>query len=126
MIRRLLVLNLVLVAVLIAMAVRFYDDWINFEATHQIAAIQANPEAVQKIAAAATGSAGTPEDWTDIPSHNPFSFDRTDIPILEPAAPPKPPGTKPILFGTIGLGKELLAMVASGLPGNRNYKPMSR
>src|SRR5262245_39198814 len=125
MMRRLLVLNLVLVAVLIAMAIRLYDDWKNFEATHQIAAIQAQPEAVPTVAAAATGGAGTPEDWTDIPSHNPFSFDRTDIPIVEPAAPPKPPGSKPILFGTMGLGKDLLAMVASGQPpGNRNYKPM--
>jgi hypothetical protein len=32
---------------------------------------------------------------------------------------------KPILFGTISLGKEPLAMVASGQPpGNRNYRPM--
>lgn len=127
MMRRLLVLNVVLVVVLIAMAVRFYDDWINFEATHQIAAIQAEPEAVPTLAAAATATAGarTPEDWTEIPSHNPFSFDRTDIPIVEPIAPPKPPGTKPILFGTISLGKEPLAMVASGQPaGNRNYRPM--
>src|SRR5262245_8217499 len=125
MMRRLLVLNLVLVAVLIAMAIRLYDDWKNFEATHQIAAIQAQPEAVPTVAAVATGGAGTPEDWTDIPSHNPFSFDRTDIPILEPVAPPKPPGEKPILFGTMTLGKDMLAMVASGQPaGNRNYKPM--
>jgi len=124
MMKRLLVLNSVLVAVLIAMAIRLYDDWVNFEATHQIAAIQAEPEAVPTVAAAATTTADSTEDWTQIPSHNPFSFDRTDIPILEPAAPPKPPGTKPILFGTIGLGKDLLAMVASGQPGNRNYKPM--
>jgi hypothetical protein len=125
MMRRLLVLNLVLVAVLIAMAIRFYGDWKDFEATHQIAAIQAQSEAPPTVAGVATSSAGTPEDWTDIPSHNPFSFDRTDIPIVEPAAPPKPPGTKPILFGTMTLGKDMLAMIASGQPaGNRNYKPM--
>jgi hypothetical protein len=124
MVRRLLILDLALVAVLVAMAVRFRSDWMNFEATHQPAAIQPTPEAVPKIASASTANAATPEEWTDIPAHNPFSFDRTDIPILEPVAPPKPPGTKPILFGTIGLGKELLAMVASGQPGNRNYKPM--
>src|SRR5262249_4303604 len=124
MVRRLLVLNVVLVAVWIAMAFRFHNDWVNFEATHQIAAIQPQPEAVPTVASPVPANADTTEVWTDIPSHNPFSFDRTDIPILEPAAPPKPPGTKPILFGTIGLGKELLAMVASGQPGNRNYKPM--
>jgi hypothetical protein len=125
MVKRLVVLNVVLVAVLIAMAVRIHNDWVNFETTHQIAAIQPEPEAVPKIAAAVSGNTGAPEDWTDIPSHNPFSFDRNDIPIVEPAAPPKPPGVKPILFGTISLGKEPLAMVASGQPpGNRNYRPM--
>jgi hypothetical protein len=125
MMRRLLVLNIVLAAVLVAMAVRFHNDWRNFESTHQIAAIQPESEAAPNIAAPATPNAGTPEDWTDIPSHNLFSFDRTDIPILEPTAPPKPPGTKPILFGTVSLGKEPLAMVASGQPpGNRNYRPM--
>ena len=56
MMRRLLILNLVLVAVLIAMAVRFRTDWLNFEATHQIAAIQPEPEAVPKVASAATGT----------------------------------------------------------------------
>src|SRR5262245_41270581 len=125
MMKRLLVLNLVLVAIVIAIAVRLRNDWVNFEATHQIAAIQPEPEAVPKVAAAVPGNAGTPEDWTDIPSHNPFSFDRNDIPILEPSAPPKPPGVKPVLFGTMSLGKEPLAMVASGQPaGNRNYRPM--
>jgi hypothetical protein len=125
MMRRLLVLDLALVAVLIAMIVRIHSAWLNFEATHQIAAIQPEPEAVAKVAAAVSGNAGAPEDWTDIPSRNPFSFDRNDVPILEPAAPPKPPGAKPILFGTIALGQEPLAMVASGQPaGNRNYRPM--
>jgi hypothetical protein len=125
MLKRLVVLNVLLGAVLIAIAVRIHNDWVNFEATHQIAAIQPEPEAVPKVAAAESGNTGTPEDWTAIPSHNPFSFDRNDIAILEPAAPPKPPGVKPILFGTISLGKEPLAMVASGQPpGNRNYRPL--
>jgi hypothetical protein len=102
MMRRLLVLNLALVAVLIAMSFRMHSAWVNFEATHQIAAIQPEPEAVTKVASAASGNAGAPEDWTEIPSRNPFSFDRNDIPILEP-----------------------MAMVASGQPpGNRNYRPM--
>src|SRR5262249_46114873 len=69
-----------------------------------------------------------PASWTDIPSHNPFSFDRTDIPILEPKAPPAPPapkialGPKPVLFGTMSLGKEIIAMIGPGKPGNRDYK----
>jgi hypothetical protein len=125
MMKRLMILNVVLVAVFIAMGIRVRNDWKNFEATHQIAAIQPERESVPKIASTVSATAGTPDDWTDIPSHNPFSFDRTDIPLLEPSAPPKAPGVKPILFGTISLGKEPLAMVASGQPpGNRNYRPM--
>ncbi len=125
MMKRLMILNVTLVAVLIAMSIRVRSDWKSFDVTHQTAAIQPEREAVPKIASTMTANAGVAEDWTDIPSHNPFSFDRTDIPILEPVAPPKPPGVRPILFGTISLGKEPMAMVASGQPaGNRNYRPM--
>jgi hypothetical protein len=73
--------------------------------------------------AAASGVA----DWTEIPTHNPFSFDRNDIAILAPAEPPKPTltaGPKPILFGTFNLGTGWSAMLASGQPNNRNSRPM--
>ena len=123
--RRLLILNLILLALAVAASVRFYNDWLMFEATHQTAAIQPQPEALPKIASALAANAAAPADWTEIPSRNPFSFDRTDIAILQPAAPPKPPGPKPILFGTISLGSDRLAMVAQGQPpGNRNYRSM--
>jgi hypothetical protein len=123
--RRLLILNSVLVAVLIAAAVRFHNDWMNFEATHQPGAIQPGNETMPRLASMPAAAATLPEEWSDISSRNPFSFDRTDTSILEPVAPPKPPAAKPILFGTMSLGAEPLAMVASGqTPGNRSYKPM--
>ena len=125
MVRRLLILNLALVAIVVAAGVRLHNDWMNFEATHQTAIIQPEPEPVPQVSAAAVQNPSAPADWVDIPSHNPFSFDRTDIPILEPAAPPRPSGPKPILFGTMSLGKDVLAMVGSGQPpGNRTFKPM--
>src|SRR2546426_3791930 len=123
--RRILILNLVLVAVLVAASVRFRNDWIMFEATHQPGAIQPERETLPKLASV-SAPVPAPVDWTDIPSHNPFSFDRTDIAILEPkaVAAAAPPGARPILFGTIFLGPERLAMVAAGKPGNRDYRPM--
>jgi hypothetical protein len=125
MMRRLLVLNLTLVAVLIAATVRFYSDWMSFQATHQPGAIQPGRETIPGLASVPAPIPPVAEEWSDISSRNPFSFDRTDVPVLEPAAPPKPSAARPILFGTMSLGAEPLAMVASGqTPGNRNYRPM--
>ena len=123
--RRLLILNLTLIAVVVATSVRFHNDWILFEATHQPGAIPAQRETLPTLASTAALTSATRTDWTEIPSRNPFSFDRTDIAILEPKAPPPvPTGPKPILFGTISLGKDRLAMVGPGKPGNRNYQSM--
>jgi len=118
-------LNLTLIAVVVATGVRFHNDWILFEATHQPGAIPPQRETLPTVASTAAPTSATRADWTEIPSRNPFSFDRTDIAILEPKAPPPvPTGPKPILFGTISLGKDRLAMVGPGKPGNRNYQSM--
>lgn len=122
--RRLLILNLVLVALVSAGVVRLHNDYLMFEGTHQPGAIQPQVESLPKVASTPAANALPPADWTEIPSHNLFSFDRTDIAILEPPAPETPPGAKPILFGTMALGNDRMAMLASGKPGNRNYKPM--
>lgn len=123
--RRLLILNVALVALLIAGVMRFRRDWIVFEATHQPDLIRAQRETLPQAPAVATANAAVAENWTDIASRNPFSFDRSDIPIVQPVAPPKPPGAKPILFGTITLNGERLAMVGpGGRGGNRSYKSM--
>jgi hypothetical protein len=125
--RSLLILNLALFAVIVAAAVRFHNDWIMFEATHQPGAIEPQRETPPTLGSTALPNAPAALDWTEIPSRNPFSFDRTDIAILEPkaVAPPVPMGPKPFLFGTVVIGKESMAMVAPGQPaGNRNYKSM--
>jgi hypothetical protein len=115
----------VLIAVVAAAGVRLYSDWIMFEATHLPGAIQPQREALPTLATGGVPPSAAPADWTEIPSRDAFSFDRTDIAILEPKAPPAvPPGPKPFLFGTISLGKDRLAMVAPGKPGNRDYRSM--
>src|SRR5216684_8859958 len=102
--RRIWILNLSLVAVLTAMTVRLYEEWLMFDATHQTGAVEPERETFMKLPSAVPSNPPAPSNWTDIPSHNPFSFDRTDIAILEPKAPPPAPkvpaGPKPVLFGT--------------------------
>jgi len=125
--RKLWILNLALLALIVAAGVRFHNDWIMFEATHQPGAIGPQRETAPTLGSTAIPNAQASQDWTEIPSRNPFSFDRTDIAILEPkvVAPPAPTGPKPFLFGTVAIGKESMAMVAPGQPaGNRNYKSM--
>jgi len=128
--RRIWILDVALFALLAAIAVRFHNEWIMFRATHQSAAIEPEREKFAKLSAGVPPNAPAPANWTDITSNNPFSFDRTDIAILEPKVPPPPPapkitlGPKPILFGTMILGKDSLAMVGPGKPGNREFKPM--
>ena len=127
---RLWIVNLALLAVLIAAAVRFHNDWVMFTATHQAGAVEPDRDKSARALPAVPATSPAPPSWTDIPSHNPFSFDRTDIAILEPKAPPAPPapkialGPKPVLFGTMSLGKDIMAMIGPGKPGNRDYKPM--
>jgi len=123
-VRRFLILDLLLGAVVVAAGLRLHNDWIVFEATHQPAAVQPQRETAPALALPGAVSSAAPADWIEIPSRNPFSFDRTDIAILEPKATPVQTGPKPFLFGTISLGKDRLAMVAPGKPGNRNYRPM--
>lgn len=122
--RRILILNLALIALVSAGFVRLHNDYLAFEATHQPGAIQPQAESLPKVAVPPPAGASPPIDWTEIPTHNLYSFDRTDIAILEAPAPAVPPGAKPILFGTMALGDDRMAMVASGKPGNRNYRPM--
>lgn len=125
MIRRLIILDSALVLLLAFGVAKFREDWFAFEPAHQVSAIQ--PKSEQVTALPVTGGAAAPgaPDWKDIPTLNPFSFDRNDIAILAPTPEPsKPAGPKPILFGTMTLGQGWIAMLASGQPNNRNSQPM--
>jgi hypothetical protein len=126
--RRIWILDLALFALLVALATRFHNEWIIYSATHQAGAVEPEREKFAKLPLGIPPNAPAPANWTDIPSHNPFSFDRTDIAILEPKAPPPPPtpkaqpGPKPILYGTMSIGKEVVALVGS--PKAASQKPM--
>src|SRR6266566_5293788 len=110
--RKIWLLDVVLLALMVAITTRFHNEWIMFTATHQAGAVEPEREKFAKLGLSLPPNLPAPANWTDIPSHNPFSFDRTDIAILEPKAPPPPPapkipvGPKPVLFGTLSLGKE--------------------
>src|SRR3989442_3617451 len=127
---RIWIVNVSLFAVLVAASVRFYNEWLMFTATHQTGAVEPDLEKLAKLALNLPSNSPAPANWTDIPSHNPFSFDRTDMQIPNHKAPPPrsapkiPVGPKPVLFGTLSLGKEPMALIGPGKPGNRDYKPM--
>ncbi len=120
--RRIWILDLTLLALLVAITTRLHNEWIMFSATHQAGAVEPEREQFGKLSSNLPSNAPAPANWTDIPSHNPFSFDRTDIAILEPKAPPPPAvklGPKPVLYGTMSIGADLIAMVGSTKPGNQ-------
>ena len=122
--RRLVLFNALLVLMLILGGVAVRDQWREFETTHQISAITGGSDVLPKIDQAPTASSEA-ADWTDIPSHNLFSFDRSDVTIVTSLPDErKPPGPKPFLFGTIFLGPERMAMLGPGQAGNRSYRPM--
>ena len=124
MMRRILILDLAL-AVLISLGIaKLRQDWKAFGPAHQVSAIQPEPENLAALPAAMTAANPSPTDWTEIPSHNPFSFDRSDIAILAPAEPPKPVGPKPILYGTISLGQGWMALLGPGQTQDRTYRPV--
>jgi hypothetical protein len=131
MLRRLLLLNVLLVAVLIAGGLKIRRSWLEFQAAHRVESVQPEAEPARALPAM-HASAPAGENWTEIVAKNPFSFDRNDIAILAPPPPPpaaavaaKPIAPKPFLFGTFGIGKTWQATLASGQQGNRKSKVMA-
>ena len=65
------------------------------------------------------------QDWNNIAAHNPFSFDRNDVTlVITPPAAEQPKRPKPILFGTMTLGVDHIAMLGPGDSGNRASRPV--
>jgi hypothetical protein len=120
--RKLLLVNLALVTVLAWGALRLRASWQHFEATHQVAAIQAEAEPVRAIPASTLLTAPA-EDWTEISIKNPFSFDRNDVSIVA-AAQAAPTAGKPVLYGTMSIGNERIAMLAAAQSSNRAALPL--
>lgn len=96
----------------------FSKNWKVFGADHQVSLLKNSPDRVV-VKGAAASAAPVTQAWADIPSRNPFSFDRNDIDIA-PVAPPAPRAAapKPVLFGVVDLGKGPVAML--GDPGGRS------
>jgi hypothetical protein len=115
--RRLLILDLVLMAALVYGIVQVRQSWTNFESSHRVEAVAPEKEPARTLPSVATLS-GTVEDWTEVSTKDPFSFDRNDVPIVAPKAPAATQ-PKPILFGTMSIGNEWIAMLAPALGANR-------
>ena len=112
--QRLVILNIVFLAAVVAGVVRLRQDAIAFASEHRVEQIQ--PES-DKAAPKAVQTATTPakQEWADIASRNPFSFDRNDVTlVITPPAAQQPKRPKPILLGTMMLGKDWIAMLSPG------------
>ena len=123
MLRRILILDLALVSLLAFAGYRFYRDWRAFGPVHDLAAVQPEPQEFPSLPASVTAAASS-EDWSQVYTANPFSFDRNDVAIMvaEPEAPQA--GPKPILFGTMLIGSERTAVLAPNGTSNGVARPM--
>ena len=120
--RELIIINVILALTVIGAAVELRRGWVEFETTHSPAGIQFDGEALG-VPAGAESPARPVQDWTAIAEQNLFSFDRNDL-AIETSEGPVAAGPRPFLFGTVSLGDEPMAMLASGGAGNRAARPV--
>jgi hypothetical protein len=124
--RRIILLNAALLLILVKGGLTLRGNWIEYEAKHQPSLLKAGAETGSAAAAARSGRAvpGS-QDWMEVSTKNPFSFDRSDVVIVAKVEEkPVDTGPKPILFGTAFLGKEPMAMIGSGRNPSRSFRPM--
>lgn len=122
--RRLLLLNLAMAGLLVFGVVRLRRDIREFRQQHGIDRIQpgSDKKLLKGLPGAGTAAA---QEWSQIAARNPFSFDRNDVAlILTPPAAARPQRPKPILFGTMALGTDRLALLGIGDSGSRTSKPV--
>ena len=120
--RELIIINVILALTVIGAAVELRRGWVEFETTHSPAGIQFDGEALG-VPAGAESPARPVQDWTAIAEQNLFSFDRNDL-VIGTSEGPVAAGPRPFLFGTVSLGDEPMAMLASGGAGNRASRPV--
>jgi hypothetical protein len=116
---RLVLLNIVFLALVIVGIARLRHDAVAFSGGHRVEQIQPETDKpLPKTAPAA--SAPVRQEWADISTHNPFSFDRNDVTlVITPPAPQQPRRPKPILLGTMMIGADRIAMLNPGDSTNR-------
>jgi hypothetical protein len=124
MVRRLVLLNLLLAAIVVAGVVRLRRDMAIFSSDHQVSLITpASEKPLPKAADVLVLPAK--QEWSEIATRNPFSFDRNDVPlVITPPTPLQPRRPKPILFGTMLLGSDRLAMLAVGDAPKSSSRPV--
>lgn len=124
MVRRYVLFNLLLLTIVIAGVWKLRRNVIAFSNQHQVSGIQPDtekplPKASEVVALPAR------QDWTDIATRNPFSFDRSDVTlVVTPSAAQQPKKPKPYLFGVITLGGDRIAMLAPGDGPSRTSRPV--
>jgi hypothetical protein len=111
--KRIWIFNLALAALFVWGVLKVQADWTAFEGSHRQSRIQ--PEQERAVAKAAprleaANSSVPDEALLEIASKNPFSFDRNDINLVEAPAPIVT-APKPVLFGTLLLGNDRLALL---------------
>lgn len=120
--RRLIVLDVILVVLIALGGMRVRQDWRTFVATHDVAAIQPGAMTFPSLPNQANAQNAPNSDWTEIPTKDPFSFDRNDVDIVPVVQVSRPAGPKPVLFGTMIIGNDKTAFISP--PGNRTSRPM--
>jgi hypothetical protein len=122
--QRLVVLNVVFLGLVVAGILRLRHDAVAFASEHRVEQIQpeSNKQPPKSVQAAATPGK---QEFGDIAAHNPFSFDRNDVTlVITPPAAQQPKRPKPILLGTMMLGKDRIAMLSPGDSGGRASRPV--
>ena len=117
---RIVLLNAVLVLVLATLVFQFRRGLLDYEATHDVSSIQAEAEIDISIAGIEGLERGSERsDWNLVSVLNPFSADRNDIAVLGLAPASEavdmggPVTSVPALIGTLLLGDERVALMAS-------------
>jgi hypothetical protein len=124
--RQIWFLNATLGALLIWGAVKVVDGWKAFEASHQVSQLETKPDTGGGrvvVAEAKPTSPAVNEAWLEIASRNPFSFDRNDVNVVEAKAPPVA-GPKPVLYGTLVMGDDRLALMGKAGSSTRTGPPV--
>jgi hypothetical protein len=123
--RRIWLFNGAIAALLVWGVVKFIEGWKEFESTHQIALLETKPDTAGVRATATPAAAGPAlnDAWPEIASRNPFSFDRNEVDLVE-AKPPVAATPKPVLFGTLLLGNDRLALLGKAGATVRSGPPV--
>lgn len=120
--KRIWVFNLMLGVLLVWGAMKLRESWTAFGATHGAGQIQGQLGAAETPRAAQAAPGPVSEGaWAEIGARNPFSVDRNDIDVVE-VAPPPVSTPKPILFGTLLLGSERLALLGKAGAGSQDRR----